>query len=137
VLMDEITARKRGIKPLARILGFEDIGVHPNDFVMANSVTVSSLLQKSGLDISQIDVHEIHESYAGVALANIKQLGMDPAKVNIHGGAISVGDPLGMSGARLVLSTITALKRTRKEIGIASIGFGGAGASAIMIQNID
>lgn len=112
ILMAEETAKERGIKPLARILGWEDSAVSPIDFGIAPTKAVTKLLQKKKMNIRDIEYHEINEAFSAVALANIKLLDLDPSRVNVHGGAVALGHPLGMSGARIILSLINVL-RTR------------------------
>ena len=137
ILMDEETARERGLKPLARILGYEDAEVAPIDFAVAPSKAIQKLLSKSKVTMKNIDYHEVNEAFAAVALANMKLLDLDPSRVNVHGGAVALGHPVGMSGARLILSLINVLRTKNANIGMASICNGGGGASAIMIERLD
>jgi acetyl-CoA C-acetyltransferase len=87
--------------------------------------------------MDQIDYHEINEAYSAVVLANMKLLDLDPEKVNVHGGAVSLGHPLGMSGARIIMSLINVLKHKNGKLGLASICNGGGGASAIIIEKLN
>lgn len=137
ILMEEEAAKARGLKPLARILGFDDAAVAPIDFAIAPTDACKSLLKKLSLKNSDIDLHEINEAFAAVVLANMKLLDIDPEKVNIHGGAVALGHPIGTSGNRIILSLINALRKQNKSLGMASICNGGGGASAIVIERLD
>jgi len=137
VLMAEEEAKARGLKPLARILGYDDAAVQPIDFAIAPSKACGSLLKRLGMTLQDIDYHEINEAFAAVALANIKLLDLDPARVNVHGGACALGHPVGMSGARIIVSLMNVLKRNNGSIGMASICNGGGGASAIVIERLN
>ena len=110
LLMSEQAAKRRGLKPLARILDCADAAVSPVDFGIAPTLAVDRLLQRAGIDISAIDSFEINEHFAGTTLANMKLMGVGLDRVNLHGGAVALGHPLGMSGARIVLSLINVLK---------------------------
>jgi acetyl-CoA C-acetyltransferase len=135
--MSEEAAKERGLKPLARILGFDDAAVQPIDFAIAPAKACDKLLNILGMKTSDIDYHEINEAFAAVALANIKLLDLDISKVNVHGGAIALGHPLGMSGARIIVSLLSVLKRKNGTIGMASICNGGGGASAIVLERLN
>lgn len=119
VLMAEETAKERGLKPLARILGYDDAAVQPIDFAIAPSKACGSLLKKVGMEMSDIDFHEVNEAFSAVALANIKLLDLDITRTNVHGGAVALGHPIGASGARIILSLMNVLKRNDKSIGMA------------------
>ncbi|XP_050420575.1 acetyl-CoA acetyltransferase, mitochondrial [Adelges cooleyi] len=134
VLTDEVTVAKTNVKPLARIVAFEDGATDPIDFPIAPAVAIPKLLSKSGLSINDIALWEINEAFSIVVLANILKLDIDPTKVNIHGGAVSLGHPIGMSGARIVIHLAKALKPGQK--GVASICNGGGGASSILIERL-
>lgn len=110
VLMSEQAAKDRGLKPLARIIGFEDGEVAPIDFGIAPTQACLKLLRKTKKTVKDIDFHEINEAFAAVVLANMKLLELDPSKVNVHGGAVALGHPIGVSGARLILSLYNVLK---------------------------
>lgn len=134
VMMTRKVADKMGIKPLARIIGFCDAAVAPIDFAVAPSAAMPKLLQQTGLKKHDIDMWEINEAFSAVVLANIKIMDLDPEKVNINGGAVSLGHPIGMSGARLVGHMTHNLQPGCK--GLASICNGGGGAAAIVIERI-
>ena len=95
VLMSEATARERGLKPLARIVGFDDAALDPIDFALAPAKCADKLLKKLGMEMGDIDYHEINEAFSAVALANIKLMDLDITKVNVHGGACALGHPIG------------------------------------------
>jgi len=137
ILMSEDEAKARGIKPLARILGYEDAACHPIDFAIAPAKACTRLAKKLNMEMSDIDYHEINEAFAAVALANIKLMDLDIEKVNVHGGAVALGHPVGMSGARIIISLMNVLRRNNGSIGMASICNGGGGASAIAIERLN
>ncbi|KAF5400519.1 Fatty alcohol acetyltransferase [Paragonimus heterotremus] len=127
-------AKDRSLKPLARIIAFADAAVKTVDFPVAPELAVDKLLRLTGVKKENIVLWEINEAFSVVALANIKLLGLDINKVNVHGGAVSCGHPLGMSGARITIHLALQLKRGQK--GIAAICNGGGGASAIMLEGL-
>lgn len=135
--MAEDVAKERGLKPLARILAYEDAEVEPINFGIAPAKACGRLLQKKGMTIKNVDYHEINEAFSAVPLANMKLLDIDPSRVNIHGGAVALGHPVGMSGARIILSLINVLRRNNGTIGMASICNGGGGASAMLIERLN
>ncbi|CAL8069390.1 unnamed protein product [Orchesella dallaii] len=134
VLATEAAAKSVSTKPLARVVGFADAATDPIDFPIAPALAVPKLLQKCGIKKEDVAMWEINEAFSVVVLANIKMLDIDPSKVNIHGGAVSLGHPIGMSGARIVGHLCHALKTG--EYGVASICNGGGGASSILIQRL-
>ncbi len=127
-------AAKVGTKPLARIVGYQDAATDPIDFPIAPALAMPKLLEKCGVKKEDVAMWEINEAFSVVVLANIKLLGIDPSRVNVHGGAVSLGHPIGMSGARIVAHLCHTLKQG--EYGVASICNGGGGASSIMIQKL-
>ena len=137
IIMAEDVAKERGLKPLARIIGYEDAEVEPINFGIAPAKACGRLLKKKGMTVKNIDYHEINEAFAAVPLANMKLLDIDPSRVNVHGGAVALGHPVGMSGARIILSLINVLKRNNGTIGMASICNGGGGASAMIIERLN
>ncbi|KAK3850884.1 hypothetical protein Pcinc_042434 [Petrolisthes cinctipes] len=134
VLMTSGAAAKHGVKPLARIVGFCDAATDPIDFPIAPALATPKLLEMTGVKADEVSMWEVNEAFSVVVLANIKMCNLDPAKVNIHGGAVSLGHPIGMSGARIVTHLTHALQPGQK--GVASICNGGGGASAIMIEKL-
>lgn len=134
VLMTAEAAEKFKVKPLARIVAFQDAETDPIDFPIAPALAVPKLLERAGVRKEDVAMWEINEAFSLVVLANIKKMDVDPKKVNIHGGAVSLGHPIGMSGARIVTHMAHALKAG--EFGCASICNGGGGASSILIQKL-
>ncbi|EDW62860.1 acetyl-CoA acetyltransferase, mitochondrial [Drosophila virilis] len=134
VLMTAEAAKCAGLKPLARIVAFQDAETDPIDFPIAPALAVPKLLERAGVRKENVAMWEINEAFSVVVLANIRKLDIDPAKVNIHGGAVSLGHPIGMSGARLVTHLAHALKAG--ELGCASICNGGGGASSILLEKL-
>lgn len=122
------------IKPLARIVDFQDAETDPIDFPIAPALAIPPLLKKTGVKKEDVAMWEINEAFSVVVLANQKMLELDPSKINIHGGAVSLGHPIGMSGARIVVHLVHALKPGEK--GVAAICNGGGGASSIMIEKL-
>ncbi|XP_037938123.1 acetyl-CoA acetyltransferase, mitochondrial [Teleopsis dalmanni] len=134
VLMTNEAAERFKLKPLARIVAFQDAETDPIDFPIAPALAVPKLLERAGVHKQDVAMWEINEAFSLVVCANIKKLDVDPTKVNVHGGAVSIGHPIGMSGARLVTHLSHALKSG--EFGCASICNGGGGASSILIQKL-
>ncbi|KFP32898.1 hypothetical protein N325_01959, partial [Colius striatus] len=132
VLMTAEAAKRLKVKPLARIVAFADAAVDPIDFPVAPAYAVPKILSETGLKKEDIAMWEINEAFSVVVLANMKMLGIDPQKVNVNGGAVSLGHPIGMSGARIVVHMAHALKQG--QYGLAGICNGGGGASAILIE---
>lgn len=127
-------AERFGCKPLAKIIGFQDAETDPIDFPIAPALAVPKLLEKNGVSKNDVAMWEMNEAFSLVAVANTRKLDVDPNKVNIHGGAVSLGHPIGMSGARLVTHLSHSLKAG--ELGCASICNGGGGASSILVQKL-
>lgn len=136
VLMSKEKAEELGIKPLAKILAFADAQQAPEWFTTAPSKAIPIALDKAGLKVSDIDIFEINEAFSVVSLANNKELSLDANKVNVNGGAVSLGHPLGASGARIIVTLINALSQNEGKLGVAGICNGGGGASAIVIENL-
>ncbi|XP_062559231.1 acetyl-CoA acetyltransferase, mitochondrial isoform X1 [Armigeres subalbatus] len=135
ILMTAEAAEKFKCKPLARIVGFADAETDPIDFPIAPALAIPKLLQQTGVRKEDVAMWEINEAFSVVVVANQRKLDIDPAKINIHGGAVSLGHPIGMSGARLVTHLAQSLKAG--QIGCASICNGGGGASSILIEKLD
>ncbi|KAM3964970.1 acetyl-CoA acetyltransferase 1 isoform 2-T2 [Aphomia sociella] len=134
VLMTAQAAQRLNVTPIARVVGFADGECDPIDFPIAPAVAIPKLLEKTGVNKDDVALWEINEAFSVVAVANQKLLGLDPSKINVHGGAVSLGHPIGMSGARIVVHLCHALKKGEK--GVASICNGGGGASSIMIEKL-
>nr|XP_060463724.1 acetyl-CoA acetyltransferase, mitochondrial [Panthera onca] len=134
VLMTADAAKRLSVKPLARIAAFADAAVDPIDFPVAPAYAVPKVLKDAGLRKEDITMWEVNEAFSLVVLANMKMLELDPQKVNINGGAVSLGHPIGMSGARIVIHMVHTLKPG--QYGLASICNGGGGASAMLVQRL-
>merc|ERR1711970_1293851 len=133
-LLTAEAAAELGCKPLARIVGYADGATDPIDFPIAPKFATEKLLKQTGMSAADVDLWEINEAFSVVVLANVKLDGLDPDKVNIHGGAVSLGHPLGASGTRIVNHLVYSLKPGQR--GVASICNGGGGASAIMLEKL-
>ncbi len=134
VLMSAEKARSLGLTPIAYVRAHADAEQAPEWFTTAPSLALPAALQKANLQSSQIDYWEINEAFSVVALENIKRMGLDPARVNVNGGAVSLGHPLGCSGARILVTLIHVLKQRNARYGAAGICNGGGGASAMIIE---
>jgi acetyl-CoA C-acetyltransferase len=135
ILMSREKADELGIKPLARIISFADAQQAPEWFTTAPSKAIPLALHRANLTSGQIDYFEINEAFSVVAIANNQLLKLDPAKVNVNGGAVALGHPLGASGARIIVTLINVLQQNNGKYGAAGICNGGGGASAIVIEN--
>lgn len=134
LVMSADKAKELGLKPLAKILSSASAAKAPEWFTTAPADAIPIALKKAGLTKNDIDLFEINEAFSVVALANNQILELDPEKVNIHGGAVSIGHPLGCSGARILVTLIHALRRTKGKYGCAGICNGGGGASSMVIE---
>jgi acetyl-CoA C-acetyltransferase len=134
VLMSEERANKEGKKPLAYILGHAEIAMEAKNFPQTPGLVINELLKKTGKSLEEIDLFEINEAFAAVALTSGKIAGLDLEKVNVNGGAVALGHPIGASGARIILTLAYELKRRGGGIGIASICSGGGQGDAVMIE---
>lgn len=137
VLMSKEKAASLGLKPLARILSFADAQQAPELFTTTPAKALPLAISKAGLKPEQIDFYEINEAFSVVAIANNNLMKLDPKKVNVHGGAVSLGHPLGASGARIIVTLLNVLRQHKGKIGAAGICNGGGGASAMVIELID
>lgn len=124
------------LNPLARIVAYADAAQAPEWFTTSPSVAIQKILKQTGLTLSDIDYFEINEAYSSVILSNQQILGYDLSKVNVYGGAVALGHPIGASGARIVTTLVNVLRQEKGRYGIAAICNGGGGASAILIENI-
>jgi acetyl-CoA C-acetyltransferase len=136
LLISKEKAQELGIKPLARIRGFADAAQEPKWFTTTPSLAIPKAIKHAGIDKKDIAYYEINEAFSAVAIANNIKLGLDPEKVNINGGAVALGHPLGASGARITTTLLNVLKQNNAGIGVAGICNGGGGASAIVIENL-
>jgi acetyl-CoA C-acetyltransferase len=136
VLMSADKAEELGLKPLAKILGFADAQQAPEWFTTTPSKAIPLALQKANIDIKDVDFFEINEAFAVVSIANNQKLNLKENQVNVNGGAVSLGHPLGASGARIVVTLLSVLEQNNGKIGVAGICNGGGGASALVIEKI-
>lgn len=136
VLMSKEKAEAMGIKPLAIIRSYADAAQAPEWFTTTPSLAVPIAITKAGLQMSDIDFAELNEAFSVVGIVNMQKMNLDPAKVNVHGGAVSLGHPLGCSGARIIVTLINVLKQHGGKIGAAGICNGGGGASAMVIEAV-
>ncbi len=134
ILMSEEKAIALGLKPLAYIKGYADAAQEPKWFTTSPAKAMPKALEKAGIAISDVDYFEFNEAFAVVGLANSKILGLDDSKVNVNGGAVSLGHPLGCSGVRIIVTLLNVLEQNNAKIGAAAICNGGGGASAIVIE---
>lgn len=136
VLLSAEEAKRRGVTPLARIAGHATFSQAPEWFTTSPIAAIEKLIAQTGWKLEDVDLFEINEAFAVVAMAPIKQLGLDPAKVNVNGGACALGHPIGASGARLVVTLVNALRKRGGKRGIATLCIGGGEATAIAIELI-
>ena len=136
ILASKEAVDKYGLKPLAKIVSYADAAQAPEWFTTAPSLAIPKALEKVNLKISDVDFWELNQAFSVVGIANTKILGLDPSKVDVNGGAVALGHPLGNSGSRIVVTLINVLKQNAGKIGGAGICNGGGGASAIIIENI-
>ncbi|AZA50023.1 acetyl-CoA C-acyltransferase [Chryseobacterium carnipullorum] len=136
ILVSKEKMEELGLKPLAKIVSYADAAQEPENFTTAPAKALPIALKKAGLEISDIDFFEFNEAFSVVGLANNKILGLDASKVNVNGGAVAIGHPLGSSGSRIIVTLINVLKQNNAKYGAAAICNGGGGASAIVIENM-
>ena len=136
VLMTAEKAKELGVKPLAKVTGYSTGGMKPEYVMMTPTVAVPKLLEKTGMKLDDFDLIELNEAFAVQPCAVMKELGMDPDKVNIHGGAVALGHPIGCSGARILVTLIYALEQTGGTKGLATLCLGGGNAVALSIEMV-
>lgn len=136
VLMSKEKADALGLKPLAKIKGYADAEQAPEWFTTTPAIAVPKAVEKAGLKMSDIEYFELNEAFAVVGLANMQLMKLDPSKVNVNGGAVSLGHPLGCSGARVIVTLINVLKQNNAKYGAAGICNGGGGATSLVIENM-
>lgn len=134
VLVSGDKALELGLQVIARIRGYADAAQAPELFTTAPALAIPKAIESAGLEASQIDYYEINEAFSVVALANQKLLGLDSEKVNVHGGAVSLGHPLGCSGARILVTLLGVLKQKKGKYGVGAICNGGGGASSLVLE---
>jgi acetyl-CoA C-acetyltransferase len=136
VLMSGTKMKELGLKPIAKILGYADAEQAPDDFTTSPSIAIPKALKKAGKDIKDVEYFEINEAFSNVAMANMKLLNIEHSRTNVFGGAVSIGHPVGMSGARIICTLLSVLKHKGGKLGAAGICNGGGGASAIVIERV-
>ncbi len=137
VLMSAEKANRLGLKPLAKIIGYGDAAQAPEWFTTAPSKAIPKAIAKAGLTIDEIDYFEINEAFAVVSLAVMKELGLDKNKVNVWGSGVSLGHPLGATGARILVTLVNVLDSHKAKYGVAGLCNGGGGASSLVIENVN
>lgn len=135
VLMTKEKMESLGLKPIAKIIGYADTEQDPDWFTTAPAQAIPAAVKRAGLTMDQIDYFEINEAFSVVALANLREMNLDASKVNIYGGAVALGHPIGASGARIACTMVTVLKNKKAKYGVAGICNGGGGATAIVFEN--
>ncbi|KAK4170325.1 Thiolase, N-terminal domain-containing protein [Cladorrhinum sp. PSN259] len=136
VLVSEAKLKELNIKPIAKILGWGDAAREPERFTIAPALAIPKAIKHAGITEKDVDYYEINEAFSVVALANLKLLNLDAEKVNVFGGSVAIGHPLGASGARIVTTLTSVLREKKGKIGVAGICNGGGGASALVIENL-
>lgn len=136
VLVSKEKMEELGLTPIAKIRGFADAAQDPLWFTTAPALAIPKAIKNAGIEASDVDYYEINEAFSAVAIANMKELNLDPEKVNVNGGAVAIGHPLGASGARIMATLTSVLKQKSGSIGVAGICNGGGGASAIVIERV-
>lgn len=136
VLVSKEKVKELGLKPLAKILGFADAAQDPMWFTTTPSLAIPKAMKAAGVDQKDVGFYEINEAFSAVAIANNIKLGLNPEKVNVNGGAVALGHPLGSSGSRIIGTLINVLSQNKGTIGVAGICNGGGGASAIVIERL-
>lgn len=134
VLVSEAKLKELNLQPVAKILGWGDAAQQPSKFTTSPALAIPKALKHAGVAQDAVDVFEINEAFSVVALANMKLLGLSENKVNIHGGAVAIGHPLGASGARILTTLLGVLKAQKGKVGCAGICNGGGGASALVVE---
>ncbi|NPA44982.1 MAG: acetyl-CoA C-acyltransferase [Chlorobi bacterium] len=136
MLMSKEKVEELGVKPIAKLIGYGDAAHEPEWFTTAPVKAIPKAIKKAGLKADDIEFYEINEAFSVVALAGIKELGLDESKVNVNGGGVSLGHPLGSSGARIIVTLINVLKQNNAKYGVAALCNGGGGASAVVVENL-
>lgn len=136
ILMSEEKVKQLGVKPLARIVAFADAEQRPEAFTTTPALAIPKALQKAGMSVKDVDFFEINEAFAVVSIANNMKLNLDPEHVNVFGGAVSLGHPIGCSGARIITTLLNVLEKKNGTVGVSGICNGGGGASAMVLERI-
>jgi acetyl-CoA C-acetyltransferase len=136
VLMAASEAQQRGLEPMARIVAHSTHAQLPEEFTIAPIGAIEKVLQKAGWKADEVDLFEINEAFAVVTMLAVRELGLDPARVNVHGGACALGHPIGSSGSRILVTLLHALQQRGLKKGVASLCIGGGEATAVAIELI-
>jgi acetyl-CoA C-acetyltransferase len=136
VLVSKKKLVELGLTPLAKVIGFADAAQDPLWFTTAPSLAIPKAIENAGIAKDDVDFYEINEAFSVVAIVNNKELGLDPERVNVYGGAVSLGHPLGASGARIITTLNNVLQQNSGKYGVAGICNGGGGASAIVLEKV-
>lgn len=136
VLMSEAKVKELGVTPIAKILGWGDAARDPSRFTIAPALAIPKAIKHAGLTDKDVDYYEINEAFSVVALANMQLLGLTSENVNVFGGSVAIGHPLGASGARILTTLTTVLREKKGKVGVAAICNGGGGASALVIESL-
>ncbi|HRI79324.1 MAG TPA: acetyl-CoA C-acyltransferase, partial [Cyclobacteriaceae bacterium] len=136
ILMSKEKAKELGVQPLAKIRGFADAAQDPMWFTTTPSIAIPKAMKAAGVEKKDVSYYEINEAFSAVAIANNIKLGLDPTHVNVNGGAVALGHPLGSSGSRITVTLANVLKQNNATIGVAGICNGGGGASAIVLERV-
>lgn len=136
VLMSEAKVKELGVTPIAKILGWADAARDPSRFTIAPALAIPKAIKHAGLTAKDVDYYEINEAFSVVALANMQLLGLTSENVNVFGGSVAIGHPLGASGARILTTLTTVLREKKGKVGVAGICNGGGGATALVIENL-
>jgi acetyl-CoA C-acetyltransferase len=134
--MSEAKLKELNINPLAKILGWGDAEQAPSKFTTSPALAIPKALKHAKVEKANVDAFEINEAFSVVALANMKLLDIEADKVNVHGGAVALGHPLGASGARIITTLLGALRERKGKLGVAGICNGGGGASALVLESL-
>ena len=137
ILMEAETAARLGLTPLARFVGFNVMGVRPEVMGVGPIAAIPKLLRRTGMSLDQIDLIELNEAFASQALAVIRELGMNPETVNVNGGAIALGHPLGCTGAKLTVTLMNEMKRRSSKYGMVTMCIGGGQGAAAIFENLN
>ncbi len=137
IAMSREKADQLGLKPMARIVAQGAAGIELPDVLVAPIKSIPKVLKKAGMELADIGLHEINEAFAASSLAIIKELGIDPERVNVHGGAVAIGHPIGCSGARVLTTLLHALKEKNQQFGMASLCLGGGESVTMIVENLD
>lgn len=137
IVMSREKADELGLKPMARIIAQGAAGVELPDVLVAPMKSIPRVLKKAGMAMADIGLHEINEAFASSSLAIIKELGIDPERVNVHGGAVAIGHPIGCSGTRVLTTLLYALKERQQQFGMASLCLGGGESVSMIVENLD